>query len=187
MKRIFAAIKIQLPPPVLTGFKQMRDALCRERITWVNPELMHLTIKFFGETPENSLSAIEHCLGQAVENVAEFPLAIEGTGIFGSSYQPKVIWFGVKEPESVNNLAAAVNEQLKTIGIFPDRQNFVPHLTIARIKQISQPRYFQQVIDQYKNLQGEYGNINEMMLYESILRKEGPMYIPLKRFALRTS
>lgn len=165
----------------------MQSELANERITWVKPEVMHLTIKFFGEIPQNSIPSIEHCLGQAACSVTEFSIAIVATGIFGSSYQPRVIWFGIKEPEPVKQLATEVNEQLKTIGILPDRQNFVPHLTIARIKQINNLHYLHKVIGRHKILDGEPEHIGEIALYESILHKYGPVYTALKSFELKAS
>jgi RNA 2',3'-cyclic 3'-phosphodiesterase len=181
-KRLFAAVKIHPSSGFLSIYSNIKSAIRHERITWVNPAAMHLTIKFFGETLTSQIPAIDNCLRNSTIGFKTFDLEIKNTGMFGSRYQPRVIWFGIEDGNSMNKLFEAVTEQLKTIGILPDRQNFVPHLTIGRIKEIRDKRNFQQVLERYRGHNSGKQTIHEMILYESILRREGPEYIPIHRY-----
>jgi len=181
-KRLFAAVKIHPSDDFLTIYNQIKSALRQERITWVNPAAMHLTIKFFGETQTSIIPDIDKCLRMATSGFKAFELEIKNTGMFGSRYEPRVIWFGIEDGNALSKLFEAVTEQLKTIGILPDRQNFVPHLTIGRIKDLRDKRNFQQVLERYREHYSGKQTIHELVLYESILRREGPEYIPIHRY-----
>lgn len=183
-KRLFAAIKIHPSDDFLTIYNQIKSALRHERITWVNPAAMHLTIKFFGETSTSQIPAIDKCLQQACSIIKPFSLEIKNTGMFGSRYEPRVIWFGIEDGDAMQILFHEVSRHLKTIGIFPDRQNFVPHLTIGRIKEIKNKRNYQEVLDKYREHNSGSQAIRELVLFESILHRDGPVYLPVHIYQL---
>ena len=112
-------------------------------------------------------------------------LDIRNTGIFGSSYKPRVIWFGIEKNEQLTGLASEVLNAMDKIGFKRDRQNFVPHLTVGRIKYIDLKISFQQVIDKYKVTEIQKQEVTGFYLYESILRPQGPEYKVIKRFELK--
>ena len=109
---------------------------------------------------------------------------INKTGIFGSSYQPRVIWFGIDNNPVLSNLAENTLNNMAAIGFERDRQNFVPHLTIGRIKYVDDKKYFNQIIERYSASDIQKVSVTEIYLYESILRKEGPIYNVVKSFKL---
>lgn len=179
MKRLFAAIKIHPSSRYISLFNEISSSLRHEHIKWVEPENMHLTLKFFGETDEKQIPLIRQVLEDAAVKTKSFTLKISDTGIFGSRYDPKVIWFGIeKHPELeilVQNIVAGLAKQ----GWEPDRQNFVPHLTIGRIRKLKDKPLFQNIISQYNRFEIQEENVSEITLYESILRREGPLYVNL--------
>lgn len=181
-KRLFAAVKIHPSDGFLKLYNQIRSALRNEQINWVNPANMHLTIKFFGETHVQKIPDIDRCLAAASVRMQPFDIEIINTGMFGSRYQPRVIWFGIEDGGHLQQLFLETAEQLKCIGIVPDRQNFVPHLTIGRVKELRYKRNFQEVLDMYREHNSGRQTIHELVLYESILRREGPEYIPIQRY-----
>jgi len=176
MKRLFAAIKIHPLARYISLFNEISSSLRHERIKWVEPENMHLTLKFFGETDETKIPAIRQSIETAVAQSKSFTLKIANTGIFGSRYDPKVIWFGIDKQEELDNLAKNIFSELGKIGWQQDRQNFVPHLTIGRIKGLKDKPLFQQIISKYNTVEIQEENVNKIILYESILRRERPLY-----------
>jgi len=177
MKRLFAAIKIHPSATYTSLFHQLSASLNHERIKWVEPENTHLTLKFFGETDENKIPAIIAALQAAASRSKPFTLEIANTGIFGSRYDPKVIWFGINKNKELEHLAENIFSGLETCGWTRDRQNFVPHLTIGRIKELKDKKLFQQVISKYNSIEIQQQNVTEVILYESILTREGPIYV----------
>ena len=184
MKRLFAAIKINPSEEFLKTNYGLKTNLRNDKIKWVNINNIHITLKFFGETPEDRISEIIDRLTAIAANHSIFTLDIRNIGIFGSSYKPKVIWFGIEENERLIKLAKEVLRGMDDIGFKQDRQNFVPHLTIGRIKFIDDKNQFQQIIDKYKFADIQKQEVSEFILYESILKPQGPEYNVIERFKL---
>jgi 2'-5' RNA ligase len=184
MKRLFAAIKIHPSARYISLFNEISSSLQHERIKWVEPENMHLTLKFFGETDEKQIPSIRHALAEAVAKSKPFDLKIANTGIFGSRYDPKVIWFGIEKQPELDILAKNIFGELEKYGWEQDRQNFIPHLTIGRIRELKDKPLFQQIIGRYNTIDIQEENVSEIILYESILRREGPLYVKVSSFQI---
>ena len=184
MKRLFAAVKIYPSAEFIKTYNGLRSGLNFARITWVKPESMHVTLKFFGETAENRIPDISKVLKEVAGRHAPFKSELVNVGIFGSSYSPKVIWFGIEKAEPLKKLGLDVLQSVEKIGWEPDRQNFVPHLTIGRIKEIPDKHLFQRVIEEHKKTWMQEIHIQEFNLYESILQREGPIYKVIESFKL---
>jgi RNA 2',3'-cyclic 3'-phosphodiesterase len=187
MKRLFAAVKIQPSAEFLKTYNSLKSGLRFARITWVKPESIHVTLKFFGETMENRIPDINRILGEVAGHHQPFISELVNVGIFGSSYNPKVIWFGIDKAEPLKKLGDDVLKSVENIGWEPDRQNFVPHLTIGRIKDVPDKHLFQSVIDIHKKTRMQDLRVSEFHLYESILTREGPIYKVLENFKLSAS
>jgi RNA 2',3'-cyclic 3'-phosphodiesterase len=184
MKRLFAAIKITPDENFLKIYFGLMKGLHFAKINWVRPENMHLTLKFFGETPEGQVEKIDSIMSDSLAAYTPLNIVIKNTGIFGSSYNPKVIWFGTEKSEILKNLAENLLENLDVNGFFRDRQNFVPHLTVGRIKDVQNKQLFQNVVDQYKNSFIQEVQVESIILFESLLSPSGPQYKKISEYSL---
>ena len=185
MKRLFIAVKIEPGEKLCSLFDELRRKLASERISWVSPHNLHITLKFFGETPEEEIPKIITVMESAVNGITPFDLVIRKTGLFGSRYQPKVIWFGLEQDEPLRQLQTQLTAELKTIGFFPDRQNFVPHLTIARIRNVTDKQSFQKVIAEVRDVDLQHSHIDKLILFESCLTPRGAVYEVLVETGLK--
>ena len=111
-----------------------------------------------------------------------FSYSLKNLGIFGSSYDPRVIWIGIEPYQELVNLMKAIQKELIPLGFESDRQNLVPHLTLGRIKNLKDKPLFQRAIDRYKSLTSETMKAESFILFESILKKEGPIYVTIETF-----
>ena len=184
MKRLFLALKIKPSEKFLELYYKLKRSLKEDKIKWVDHGNIHLTLKFFGETEEDRIPEIKDAIENALPDVNSFDLYMEKCGIFGSSYKPRVIWFGFRESDELLSLYHYLKAALEAIGFEYDRQNFVPHLTIGRIKYVNDKNYFQKVIEPYKEMAIQKEKIQKVVLYESILRPQGPEYKIVKEFSL---
>jgi len=184
MKRLFAAIKVIPDETFLKSYEALRHALQLEKISWVKPENFHLTLKFLGKTPEEELPVISKALQQAAERIRCFTMKMAGTGIFGSSYKPRVIWFGVENGTSIHQLGEEVLNNLNEAGFPRDRQNFVPHLTIGRINKIEHKKMFQDAIAAHRHDFLQEFPVDKIILYESMLKPSGVVYKVVMDFLL---
>jgi 2'-5' RNA ligase len=102
---------------------------------WVEPEGIHLTVKFLGETNERRVGDIAACCQRVVEAVEPFQISLSGIGGFPNLVIPRVIWVGISEgKEAVCQIARDLEASLKEIGFPKEARPFSPHLTLARIK-----------------------------------------------------
>lgn len=180
--RLFAAIHIKPDDNFSMTFSGLKQTLDYNIIKWVDLNNLHITLRFFGDTPEEELPTIISALQKASQGISAFPLVLEKTGIFGSRYDPKVIWFGIKENKPLLKLHSNITNSLEEVEYFADRQNFVPHLTIGRIKEIRDKQFFQQIIDRFSDLKLLEQQVTEFSLYSSELKKEGPIHTCIETF-----
>ena len=182
MKRLFAAIKIQPDKNFLDQLLQLKMQLKYEKIKWVEDRNIHVTLKFFGETDERNIPEIEGVLKKVASDNLPFGFRLQSLGVFGSRYDPRVIWVGIDPYEKLVKLMKDLHTELKTIGYEPDRQNLVPHLTLGRIKELKDKQHFQLTIEKYREISTPEMIAMEFLLYESILKREGPVYLVVKTF-----
>ena len=185
MKRLFAAIKVHPTEEFASFYYKLRGRLRHEKIRWVALENLHITMKFFGETEESVIPGINEALRMAGENNSVFGFYLRDTGIFGSSYKPKVIWVKTSKDEKLINLASSVFEELEAKGWERDKRNFVSHLTIARMNELRDRQLFQSIIGDFVEIELQSVIVEEFHLFESILTREGPHYKIIETFKLR--
>lgn len=104
-------------------------------IKWVNRENIHLTLRFIGPTVIDEISKLNSMLENVSKNFKDFSLEINGTGCFPKEERPRIIWLGIKgEVAKLNDLVLSINKNLEEMGYPNDDRNFVPHITLGRIK-----------------------------------------------------
>jgi 2'-5' RNA ligase len=185
MKRLFVAVKIKPAPDFLNTFYRLKKELQYEKINWVEENNLHFTLKFLGKTDISEITTINEILEHIALATSSFEIKIENLGIFGSRYDPRVIWAGIESNETLLTFGENVLNKLDEAGFKRDRQNFVPHITLGRIKYIRDKKYLKIVINKNKAMWHQNERIDAFYLYESILGPEGPQYKVLKTFYLQ--
>jgi len=185
MKRLFVAVKINPDKAFFQTFRELRMSLSHEKIKWVEEYNIHITLKFFGETEEMRIPEITKVLESLASQINIFSISLSGLGIFGSRYNPRVIWTGIQPYRYLAGMIGRIHSGMTTIGFPVDRQNLVPHLTLGRVNQIGDKGGFQVLIDRYRKIESISMVIDHFILFESILMKEGPNYFNLKTFDFR--
>lgn len=180
MKRIFAAIKIEPSVELLESFEALKQSLKHEKIKWVGNKNLHLTLKFFGETPEEKVNEI--CSEFKKISADSFNIRLMNLKIFGSHYKPRVIFMETTLNPNLEKLSNLIQESILPLGFDPGRDAMVLHLTLGRIKNISDIRYFQQIIQTTSNSFALNQYVDRFYLFESILRTKGPEYHVLETF-----
>lgn len=180
MKRLFIAIPLVAGPELMLLLKKLQTGLNYERITWVNPAQIHLTLKFLGETPEAAIPLIKKSMDETTAGCQPFELTFDKTGLFGSRYAPRVIWIGQQQPNlAVLALGNTMLDAMHKLGFERDNQNFVPHLTLGRIQSLIDKNAFHRLMDRLESKTYLNNPVTEIHLYESILRPQGPIHTSL--------
>lgn len=185
MKRLFVAIKIVPEEQFLSVYSSLKRQMVLDKLKWVEPQNFHLTLKFLGNTPPYEIPAISAVLNDVAKKHKPFSFFMDKTGIFGSRYQPRVLWFGSDKPSQyLIALGKDVLDSLDQVGFARDSQNFVPHLTVARIKHIIRKEAFQKVVQKHQNDFIQEVKVDTFYLFESILKPQGPEYKIIRAFKL---
>ncbi len=184
MKRTFIAVDIHPEKNLQSNIQEIKDVLHHEKIKWVPDNQWHLTLKFLGDTPEEIIQPIIVDISDKIMQLPGMNLHLFSLGLFKSLNNPRILWIGFKPCETLIKAVKCINEATQKFGFESDNKEFSPHLTIARIKEIKQIKNLGNLIEKYKNTSFGMVTITEIIFYESILKSEGPVYLPMHKFPL---
>ena len=176
MKRLFIATKIELNEQYMSLMRQLQRQLSGDKIVWVDSQLQHLTLRFLGQTADNQIPKLKKALNEVANQTQAFSLNLDKLGIFGSKYAPEVLWLGFSEFVPYLQLFEKMEKHLLDFGFEPNHGNFVPHITLGRIKETQSKKYFWKVFEQNQPTFSQSIPINEITLYQSRLQPTGPIY-----------
>ena len=176
MKRLFIATKVDLNSECRQLLQNLQQQTQYDKIIWVKDEVSHLTLCFLGKTPEPQIPLIKEAMEKAVVSSNPFSLQLDKLGFFGSRYAPTVIWLGFKEFEAYKQLFVSLEQQLQLLGFEAQQGNFVPHITLGRIKMIHNKKRFWELMQPFTEKVSQEIPIHEITLYQSKLTPDGPVY-----------
>jgi len=96
------------------------------------PSNTHLTVRFLGEVDDERVPALTAALHALRSQACELRLA--PAGAFGGA-RTRVVWLGVEgDADCLASLVGALDEALAGVGFPAERQQWRPHLTLARVR-----------------------------------------------------
>ena len=113
---------------------QRRLAGLGDKIRWVNPRNLHLTLRFLGEISRSQVETVCLAVRCAAARVDVFPIHLSGTGCFPSPRRPRVFWIGVADASPLVRLFETIEEELVSAGFPREARPFSPHLTLGRVR-----------------------------------------------------
>ncbi|MEM3421489.1 MAG: RNA 2',3'-cyclic phosphodiesterase [Candidatus Hadarchaeum sp.] len=150
----------------------------------VEPQNIHVTLKFLGEIPNKKVEEITGAIKKAIAGMKKFNMEIKKIGVFPNLNYVRVIWAGVeKGGEEIMALQKKIEKELQQIGFRPEG-DFVPHLTIARVKSAKNKERLAKFIKENESI--DFGNTRVLAveLKGSTLTPKGPIYNTLARIEL---
>jgi 2'-5' RNA ligase len=127
MPRLFTGI--ELPPDLVFRLSLLRDGLPGAH--WIDAANYHITLRFAGDMPDRTARAFSAQLNEIAFDA--FDLEISGLGSFGGN-KPRAIWAAVKPSAALSHLQRAHERAARLAGLEPEPRNFVPHVTLARMR-----------------------------------------------------
>ncbi|MDI3544896.1 MAG: 2,3-cyclic 3-phosphodiesterase [Rikenellaceae bacterium] len=186
MKRLFIAIPLKLNNHAKQSILEIQTQLSQNSIKWVSFDNLHLTLQFLGDTNENDIETIINILDILQEYFTKFEVKLSGLYTFGNRSNPNVLWTNWIDNNQAKKLAKLLNEQISLKNTIKSDEKFIPHLTLGRIKRITDLSKFNEIISNNANLYlGKY-TIDEIILFESKLKPLGPEYFALHKIKAHT-
>jgi RNA 2',3'-cyclic 3'-phosphodiesterase len=191
MEPIRAFIAIELPSQIKAALAQLQDNLRTSKnasVKWVEPQSIHLTLKFLGNVDEAEIPAVTKALSEAVKGVAPFSLQLGDPGAFPDTHAPRVVWVGVGgEIEPLSTLHNNIDRVLAPLGFPPEKRAFSPHLTLGRVRDEALPGEKRRLGENVTSLRtGEKLSFKteSLSLMRSKLSRAGAVYSRLASLAL---
>jgi 2'-5' RNA ligase len=180
--RTFVGVPVKPGPGMLALRSELMASLSGERISWVTPELYHVTLRFIGDTSTSAIEAIRTSLKHNLLLPKAIEIDLKGVGSFGPRKRPRVIWLGFKEVELFKTLKRQVDRALESSGIQQEEHPYNPHLTLGRVRSLKDPEAYYGCIDRLAETELEPALIDSVVYYRSMLGPEGPRYTNLDKY-----
>lgn len=154
-------------------------------VKWVNSEGMHITLKFLGNVIIGQLESIYQMVREATSDIKQFPLSLSSLGTFPNLSNPKVIWVGIdRGKEECIELAKQIDNNLLRLGFPVEQKDFVPHLTLGRVKSPRGKNELAELITSLKTQSIGEMHISKIEVMGSQLTPKGAIYTTLQELPL---
>jgi 2'-5' RNA ligase len=156
------------------------------KIGWVAPRNLHLTLRFLGHVPDESIADVCARAAHAAANVEPFEFHVRGViTVPPRGNQLKMFWIGVQDPTGrLKELHGELEAALAELGLHQEDRAFNPHITLARIRYAKDPQALREAAGAYAAEDFGTQHAGELIVYGSDLRPDGPVYTPLARAPL---
>jgi 2'-5' RNA ligase len=136
--RIFIALSIpQDAKDVLAETIRQLRSVIPSGVRWVDPQGIHLTLKFLGNVNSSVVNDILDAMKAASENYegTKFSLSLANLGLFPNDKHPRVLWAGTEgDLDSLGALHVVVDEAVSRLRFSREKRPFRPHLTLGRVQ-----------------------------------------------------
>lgn len=169
---------------------QIRDQLARIQlqlkksgadVKWVSPDNIHLTLKFLGHAPAETLHKAGGILQENFKNVHAFEITIDRLGVFPRIERPRVIWVGIRRnADKLREIAGTIDEKLLPLGFEKEEREFSAHMTLGRVRSSYQVSKLSRAVQEYTMKDVLPQTVKKITLFQSTLTPQGPVYTALQ-------
>jgi 2'-5' RNA ligase len=183
-----AFIAIELPESIRTQLGELNSRLRSTRVkaSWVQPDRMHLTLRFLGDITDEQAETLSSLITQACSDVPGFTLTCGGLGAFPNLRRPSVVWAGIGplEPDLVR-VQAASESAARSCGLSAETKPFHPHVTLARIKDPRNAAALVDAIHATSAFDAGAFDVSHVSLFSSELTPRGAIYTRIREFPMK--
>lgn len=183
LKRLF--IGISLEKEICEYFHKLTLDLSKinKDVRVIPPQNVHITLKFLGNIKKEDIDIIYENIGISLEGFKSFKFDLSSILDGFPRVSAARILFGTigNGSEEMEKLFMKVKDGISKIGIDREEKRFIPHFTLARMKfPINFTGLLENIeIKEFKNIK-----CSKVTLFESILSRKGPEYLPEKEYDL---
>ena len=183
-----AFIAVEIDTELRLGIERLRDRLRRAgtKVKWVRATHTHLTLKFIGDIPDDRAEEAAALMADAAAEAGPFDFEIAGAGRFPPhSGNVRVLWVGVNDPTgTLEQQQKRLNGDFERLGVEREHRPFSAHLTLGRVKKPHEGRAIIPAMNAEQDAVIGTQHVGELVLFESDLRPDGPVYTVIARAPL---
>ena len=191
MEQVRSFIAIKLPDELKRGLTQLQAQLKlgnQPSVKWVDPNSIHLTLKFLGNVPVDRIGNITGAMEKAAQGISPFHLEVKDLGVFPNLRRVQVVWVGISgQVDRLSQLQQRIESNLAPLGFAPESRPFTPHLTLARLRNQAssdERQRFGQLIANTRFKATYTIEVNAISLMRSQLTREGAIYTRISSVGL---
>ncbi len=175
--RLFIALPLSIE--IRTALAGISGGIAGTR--WVEPESMHITLRFVGEVGRGEADDLHTEL--AAIRFPEFDVSLRGIGTFERRGHLRMLWAGLEDGHTVSALRDRVEAAAVRAGFQPEPRKYKPHVTLCRFKSNAMPD-----IGPYLEMNNAFSTppftVDRFNLYQSRLGRSGARYEILNEYPL---
>jgi 2'-5' RNA ligase len=138
-----------------------------------------------GDVDVLEIPGVASAVTQAAGEIDAFELEVRGAGAFPAADRPRTLWLGAGAgAQSMVALQAAIQRKLDQLGYRGESRRYVPHLTLGRAGRDSPARSLVRELAGLADFEAGSMLVDEVLVFSSQLRPEGPVYDVLARAPL---
>lgn len=183
MEQIRTFIAIELPQVIKARLTHLQLELGAGRdplVKWVDPEGIHLTLKFLGNITAEMVPRVINAMGISAQDISPFWLEIGGLGAFPNLRSPRVAWVGVGgDVAKLFDLQRRIDQNLAPLGFPGETRPFSPHLTLGRVRTSAVSKEQRKLGEMLASIKSEAWpplHVNTISLIRSKLTPKGALY-----------
>ncbi|WP_292459982.1 RNA 2',3'-cyclic phosphodiesterase [Methanothermococcus sp.] len=167
-------LAIELNEDIKEKLEELKSCFKIDGIKPVEKENFHITVKFLGDIDEEMVEKIKN-LDLSIKPVKSH---IKYMGVFPNENYIRVIWIGAT---NLIPVFKEIDKKLSELG-FKKEKDYVPHITIGRVKFTKDKKLLKSKIDKYKHVELGTLEVKNIVLMKSELTREGPIYEVIKKW-----
>jgi len=186
-KPIRSFIAIELEISTQNSLKTIQDHLktTDADVKWVKPTNIHLTLRFLGNLHPKKLKILTKEFPDYFKRLSAFEADMTNLDAFPRLDKPRVLWIGIeKNAERIEALEDQLEEHLCKLGIPKEKEKFIPHLTIGRVRSNKNLSFLVEKMKDY-SFEPISQVIKKIVLFKSSLTSSGPIYSHLSEAELQ--
>lgn len=144
-------------------------------LRFVEPENVHVTLRFLGEVEASAVEGISRVLDEV--SFAPFDFELRGVGVFPGLRRINVVWMGIgRGVEELRKIFDGVEGGVVGLGLKGDRRGFSPHVTIARVRSARGLEGLRRGVLELEGFEFGVVRAEALKLFRSVLTPLGPVY-----------
>lgn len=176
-------IAIELPLGVkqeLTELESILKKRCPQVVRWVDPQSIHLTLKFLGDVDSERTEEINMGIDEATQNMDPFNLTLQEVGAFPNLNRVNIIWVGATgELDKLASLQKQIESNMEQLDFPREDRAFTPHMTLGRVRDYASPddrKKIGQILSQTTFTSSQTIKVEFVNLIKSVLTPAGAIY-----------
>jgi len=185
--RLFVAIELsEAVRKALSATQEKLKPQCPD-VRWIQPEQLHLTVKFLGEVADGDVTGVSQAVEQAAAESKPFTMRTGECGCFPERGAVRIVWTRVDEEGGLlAGCVAAVEAQIEPLGFPREHRPFAAHLTIGRVRDDRSRGKLREVVQTHRGKEVEQ-DVLSLTLMASALSPKGSTYTAVSRAKLGAS